>query len=73
MVHNFGYKFDIEFIQKSEKSFNDNLNVTKDDELYIETEKAVKKRCDILNKETGYTMISIYDNLNVDGYERIDY
>ena len=26
-----------------------------------------------LNKETGYTMISIYDNLNVDGYERIDY
>ena len=47
---------DIEFIQKSEKSFNDNLNVTKDDELYIETEKAVKKRCDILNKETGYAI-----------------
>ena len=35
---------DIEFIQKSEKSFNDNLNAAKNDELYIETEKAVKKK-----------------------------
>lgn len=45
---------DITLIREKEKIFNDSLIAAKDDELYIEMEKAIKKRCNILNKGTGY-------------------
>lgn len=51
---------DIALIREKEKIFNDSLVTTKDDELYIEMEKAIKKRCNILNKGTRYTVGSFF-------------
>ena len=51
------------------KDLCNEIKITKNED---ENDKEIKLY-HYLNKETGYTMISIYDNLNVDGYERIDY
>ena len=45
---------DVAMIREKEKIVNDSLITAKDDGLYIETEKLVKKRCKILNRKIGH-------------------